>query len=135
LRRSAAWRKKNRMQFLRRHQYLLCFLAVLVLACVMVVRQFAANQSAHIERREDFIFLVQQGKNADHLYQVLIQELPEQSEKSLVEDLERTAPLINTNGSEQDDNLILKYHAHVKKTLEEKSEKRLGAGLKRAEEK
>lgn len=129
LRQGAAWRKKNRMQFLRRHQYLLCFLAVLVLACVMVIRQFEANQSAHIERREDFIFLVQHGKPAEHLYQVLVQELQNQNEKSLVEDLERTASLVNTNATGQDD-LILHYYVAVKKTLEQRSEQRLGPLLK-----
>lgn len=123
------------MQFLRRHQYLLCFLAVLVFACVMVIRQFEANQSAHIERREDFIFLVQHGGPADHLYQVLVQELPNQTEKSLVEDLERTTQLVNTNDPDSDGNLILKYHSDVKRTLEQRSEQRLGAVLKRGEEK
>lgn len=135
LRRGAAWRKKNRMQFLRRHQYLLCFLAVLVFACVMVIRQFEANQSAHLERREDFIFLVQHGGQADHLYQVLVQELPDQSEKSLVEDLERTALLVNTNGPDPGGDLILKYHTAIKRTLEQKSEQRLAPTLKRADEK
>ena len=133
MRRGVAWRKKNRMLFLRRHQYLLCFLAVLVFAGVMVIRQFEANQSAHIQRREDFIFLVQHGAPADHLYQVLVQELPEQSEKSLVEDLERTALLVDTNAPDPDGNLILKYHSAIKKTLEQKSEQRLGPELKRAE--
>lgn len=122
------------MQFLGRHQYLLCFLAVLVLACVLVIRQFEANQSAHVERREDFIFLVQHGGQADHLYQVLVQELPDQSAKSLVEDLERTALLVNTNGPDPDGDLIMKYHFAIKKTLEQKSEQRLGPALKRAEE-
>lgn len=136
LRRDAAWRKKSRMQFLRRHQYLLCFLAVLVLACVMVIRQFEANQSAHIERREDFIFLAQQHREqADHLYQVLIQELPDQSEKSLVEDLERTAPLVDTNAPDPDGDLIRKYHVHIKQALEQRSEERLGTVMKRAQEK
>jgi hypothetical protein len=140
LRRGAAWRKKTRMQFLRRHQYLLCFLAVLGLACVMVVRQFEANQSAHIERREDFIFLVQRGGPteqgaAKHLYQVLIQELPDQSEKSLVDDLERTALLVNTNEPDPEGNLILNYHIAIKKKLEQRSEQRLGTELKEAGDK
>ena len=91
----------------------------------MVVRQFEANQSAHIERREDFIFLVQHGGQADHLYQLLVQELPDQNEKSLVEDLERTALLVNTNAPDPDGDLIAKYHAAVKKTLEQRSEQRL----------
>lgn len=124
------------MHFLRRHQFLLCFLAVLVLACVMVIHQFEANQSAHVERREDFIFLVQHGKRepAQHLYQVLVQELPDQSEISLVDDLERTALLVNTNASDQDD-LLLKYHVSLKRTLEQRSQQRLGTILKAAQEK
>jgi len=103
----------------------------------MVIRQFEANQSAHIERREDFILLVQRGefKAASHLYQVLVQELPGQSENSLVEDLERTALLVNTNAPDPGGDLILNYHIAIKKTLEQKSEQRLGTVLKRAEEK
>ena len=42
------------MRFLRRYQYLLCFLGLLVLASVLVVQQFIANQCAHIKLREDF---------------------------------------------------------------------------------
>src|ERR1035437_9956126 len=45
------------MRFLRRHQYLLCFLGVLAFSCVMVLHQLMANQSAHIELRDDFLLL------------------------------------------------------------------------------
>jgi len=66
---------------------------------------------------------------------VLVQELPNQNEKSLVEDLERTALLVDTNASDPAANLILKYHSAVKKTLEQRSEQRMGTVLKQAEEK
>src|SRR5262249_30097873 len=85
------------MRFLRKHQYVLCFLAVLVFSSVMVVRQFIANQSAHVELREDFIFLHERAetKPQERLYQMLVQQLPALNEKALVEDLQRTAMLVD----------------------------------------
>jgi hypothetical protein len=124
---------KNAMQFLRRHQFLLCFMGVLVLSCVLVVRQFLANQSAHVEAREDFILLVERGQAdpARHLYQVLIQELPDLSEKSLVDDLQRTSMLIDPKTPEPE-NLIWKYHVSLKNEITRRSEQRLARVLERA---
>ena len=124
------------MQFLRRHQFLLCFLAVLVFACVMVIRQFAANQSAHIETREDFIFLMERGEfePAAHLYQELIQELPDLNEKSLVDDLQRTAMLVDPKAPDAE-SLIFKYQVSVKKELDRRSEQRLATARERAAKK
>src|SRR5512136_1484141 len=86
------WRKRTAMRFLRRHQYLLCFVGVLVFSCVMVVHQFLANQSAHVELREDFLLLHERGeaKACDALYQQLIEALVSLDEKSLVDDFQRT---------------------------------------------
>src|SRR5439155_8607454 len=69
---------KKSMRFLRQNQYLLVFVGVLILSSVLVIRQFMANQSAHIDRREDFILLHDRDekKACAWLYQRLIQELP-----------------------------------------------------------
>jgi hypothetical protein len=123
------------MQFLRRHQYLLCFLGVLVFSSVMVLRQFLANQSAHVELREDFLLLHERGeaKACDGLYQQLIQELAGLDEKSLVDDLQRTRLLIDPKTPDRD-NLVWKYYASVKNELQRRSEQRLTRVLGRSEE-
>jgi hypothetical protein len=121
------------MRFLRRNEYLLLFLAVLVLSCVMVVRQYLANQSAHVELREDFILLQErnQPQACARLYQMLIQQLPGLSEKALVDDLQRTAMLVDPK-TPQLDNLVWKYYVSVKKELEQRSDHRLARALERA---
>ena len=122
------------MRFLRRYQYLLCFLGVLVLACVLVLRQFMANQSAHVELREDFLLLHERGeaKASDALYQQLIQELAGLDEKGLVDDLQRTRLLIDPKAPDKED-LVWKYYVSVKNELQRRSEKRLAHVLERSE--
>ena len=124
------------MQFLRRHQYLLCFLAVLVLACILTVRQYLANQSMHVETREDFIFLLEregETESATHLYQVLIQQLPDLNDRTLVDDLQRTSILVDKAPDPK--SLLFKYNATVKKTLEQRAEERLKRALEKAQKK
>jgi len=122
------------MQFLRRHQYLLCFLGVLVFSSIMVLRQFMANQSAHVELREDFLLLHERGetKACDALYQQLIQELAGLDEKSLVDDLQRTRLLIDPKTPDKE-NLVWKYCVSVNNELRRRSEKRLAHILERSE--
>jgi hypothetical protein len=122
------------MRLLRRNQYLLCFLGALVLASVMVVRQFIANQSAHIELREDFILLHDRAetKACAGLYATLIEQLPRLSDRSLVDDLERTSMLVDPKTPDQD-NLVWKYHLSVKRELEQRAENRLRHAVERAE--
>jgi hypothetical protein len=114
------------MRFLRRHQYLLCFLSVLVFACVMVLRQFMANQTAHVELREDFLLLHERGdaKACDALYEQLIRSLARLDEKSLVDDLQRTMPLVEGKTPDKA-NPVWKYYVSVKNELRKRSEKRL----------
>lgn len=121
------------MRFLRRNQYLFFFLAVLVLSCVMVVRQYLANQSAHVEMREDFILLQERNRPqaCARLYQLLIQQLPRLGEKALVDDLQRTSMLVDAK-SPQIDNLVWKYYVSVKNELEKRSDRRLARALERA---
>jgi cell division protein FtsL len=122
------------MRFLRQNQYVLLFLAVLVFSSVMVVRQFLANQSAHSERREDLILLQERGdtKTSAWLYQRLIQELPELSERSLVEDLARTALLVDPKKPELE-NLVWKYYVSVKKELQRRAEHRIDRVVAKAQ--
>jgi hypothetical protein len=122
------------MRFLRRHQYLLCCLGVLALACVLVLRQFMANQSAHVELREDFLLLHERGetKACDALYQQLIQELASLDEKSLVDDLQRTRLLVDPKTPDKE-NLVWKYYVSVNNELRRRSEKRLAHILQRSE--
>jgi len=121
------------MRFFRRHQYLLGVLAVLFFSCVMVIRQFARNQAEHVELREDFILLHEHGeaKPEERLYQMLIQELPQLDEKALVDDLQRTAMLVDPKAP-QLDNLVWKYQVSVKNELQQRSEKRLSRAREEA---
>ncbi len=104
-----------------------------MLSCVIVLRQFMANQSAHVELREDFLLLHERGetKACDALYQQLIQELAGLDEKSLVDDLQRTRLLIDPNKPDKE-NLVWKYHVSVKNELQRRSEKRLAHILERS---
>ena len=122
------------MRFFRRNQYLLCFLAVLVFSCVMVLQQFIANQSAHVEMREDFLLLHDRGetKPCERLYQLLIQQLPDLTEKSLVDDFQRASLLVDLKTPDLDD-LVWKYHVSVKNELRKRSDERLARALRRAE--
>ena len=89
------------MRFLRRHQYLLCFLGVLVFSCVMVLRQFMANQSAQVELREGPLLLHERGeaKACDALYQ---QWWVRSLTKEASQDYERAfAKALDTVASEQ----------------------------------
>lgn len=122
------------MRFLRRHQYLLLFLGVLVFSSVMVIRQFLANQSAHVELREDFLLLCERGetKVSDELYQALIQALASLDEKSLVDDLQRTRLLVDPQTPDKN-NLVWKYYVSVKNELRRRSEQRLARILRGSE--
>lgn len=121
------------MRFFRRHQYVLCFLAVLFFSSVMVVRQIARNQAEHVQLREDFILLDENGesKPEERLYQMLIEELPGLDEKALVDDLQRTAMLVDPKAP-QTDNLIWKYQVSVKNELQKRSEQRLARARQEA---
>ena len=118
------------MQFLRRNHFALLTVAVLIFSSVMVVQQFLANQSAHTRQVEDFLLLHQRGeqKTCAHLYQLLVQQLPHLTDRALVQDLQRTAMILDPK-TPQLDNLVWKYHISVKNELRHRSEKRLAALL------
>ena len=116
------------MQFVRRNRYALLTLAILVLASVLVVQQQLANQSTHSQKVEDFLLLHERGskESCDHLYQVLVQELPRVGNHTLVQDLLRTAMVVDPKAP-QLENLIWKYHVSVRNELKRRTEKRLEA--------
>jgi hypothetical protein len=122
------------MQFLRRNQYFLLTLAVLIVSSVLVVRQFLANQSAHAQRLEDFILLHERGEARlyERRYQLLVQDLPGLNDRTLVQDLQRTAMLVDAK-TQQLDNLLWKYHVSVGNELKRRAEKRLEAALQQAQ--
>ena len=121
------------MQFLRRNQYFLLTVAVLLLASVMTVRQLHVNRSAHVERLEDFILLQEQDnpKMLERRYELLVQELPDLNDKALVEDLQRIGMVIDPK-SPQPESLLWKYHVGVRNELRKRSERRLRQALQQA---
>jgi hypothetical protein len=122
------------MRFFRRNKYPLLCLAVLLLSGVMVLRQFMANQSAHVELREDFILLLENGDEnpATRLYQLLIQQLPELSDHALVEDIQRTAMSLGTN-STNPDHLLWKYQRSARNELHKRADRRIERARARAQ--
>ncbi len=123
----------DRMRLFRRYRYFLMFSALLLFCGVMVLRQIAANQSAHIELREAFILLQSKGyKNeAQRLFQRLLAELEHLPNKNLMEDYQRTLTLVDP-ATPQPDNLIWKFHWTVSNELEKRSESTLARALRMA---
>ncbi len=119
------------MHFLRLNRFALLTVAILVFSSVMVVRQFLANQSAHTQQVEDFLFLHERGEKptCQHLYQVLVQQLPRNSDRALVQDLQRTGMFVDRK-TPQLENLIWKYHVSVNNELKRRAERRLATTLK-----
>jgi hypothetical protein len=123
------------MRFLRRNRYTLGFLAVLAICSMLVQWQLQRNESAHVRMREDFVVLYQRGyvKPSERLYQLLIQSLPDLSEKSLLDDFQRTAMLVDTN-KPQPDSLIWKYHVSLRNELNHRADKRVAQLLEKSGE-
>src|SRR5215467_7312532 len=122
------------MRFLRQNRFVLLFLAVLIFSSVMVVRQFMANQSAHIDRREDFILLHDRNekKACAWLYQRLIQELPGLSDRALMDDVVRTSLLVDPKKPDLE-NLVWKYYVSVNKEFQRRAQARLSRVIAKAE--
>ena len=123
------------MQFLRRNRFSLIFLALLIFCSVMVVRQFLANQSKHLELREAFILLFSRGyrPEADRLLKRLMRDLEDLPDKALMDDYQRTLPLVDPTKKDSD-NLIWRYHWTLSNELEKRSVSALVRARKLAEE-
>jgi hypothetical protein len=118
------------MQFVQRNRYFLLTVAVLFLAALLAVRQQMINSSSHAREVEDFLLLHDRNeiKACEHIYQVLIQQLPRLPERDLVLDLERTAMVVDPK-TPQLQNLVWKYYVSLNNELRHRSEKRLQALL------
>ncbi len=123
------------MRSLRRNRFSLVFLALVIFCSAMVVRQFMANQSKHLELREAFILLYSKGyrPEAERLYKRLLRDLEAIPNKTLMDDYQRTLLLVDPM-TQQPDNLIWRYHWTVSKELEKRSESTLLRARKLAED-
>ena len=123
------------MGFFKRHKYTLAFLAVVLLCTLLVQYQVLRNEAAHIAMREDFIVMHQRGhtKGTEYLYQRLVQALPHQSLKSVIDDFQRTRSLVNTNAPLIDD-LLWKYYVLTGNEMTRRAEKRFAELRKRLEQ-
>ena len=123
------------MRFFRGNQFTLIFFVFLIFCSAMVVRQFMANQSRHVELREYFILLSRKGyqPQAERLFQRLMRELEALPNKELMDDYQRTLMLVDP-ASVQQTNLIWRYQRTVSNELDKRSENTLPRALKMAEE-
>ena len=123
------------MRFLHKYQYLLLFLAVLVCCDILVLRQFQARDVAHVQRREDFLLLHERGETQaeQRLYQALVQELPQLSDRLLADDLQRTGLLVDAKKPEPN-NLVWKFHITAGNELRKRAEQRVTPLLQAAEQ-
>jgi len=123
------------MRFFRQYQFFFLFLGLLIFCSWMVVRQFDINRSRHIELREAFILLQARGytNQAERLFQRLLTELPDQPDKVLLDDFQRTMMLVDPT-SRRPQNLVWSYHWTVSNELERRSESTLRHALKLARE-
>jgi len=124
------------MRWLRQYQFFVLFLVLLVFCSVMVVRQFKVNRSRHVELREAFILLQSKGytNEAQRLFQRLLSDLDRPSDKTLLEDFQRTLMLVDP-GTQHPENLIWTYHWTVSNELERRYERTLRRALELAKEK
>ena len=123
------------MRFFRGNRFALIFFALLIFCSAMVVRQFMVNQSRHVELREYFILLFSKGyrPEAERLFQRLMRELQTLPNKALMDDYQRTLMLVDP-ATQQQTNLIWRYHWTVSNELEKRSESTLRRALKMAQE-
>src|SRR5438045_2454775 len=119
------------MRFLLEYKFVLFFAAVLTVCSVMVVRQTEIKQKAHTEVREAFILLHSRGykEEAQRLYNRLLRDMPDYTNKELLDDFQRTLILVDPS-TQRPENLIWKYHWTVSNELERREE----STLKRAHE-
>jgi hypothetical protein len=119
------------MRFLLEYKFVLTFAAVLSICGVLVVRQAQWKEAERVEVREAFILLHSRGyqEESQRLYNRLLRDMPEFTNRQLAEDFQRTLMLIDPS-TKRPDNLIWKYHWTVSNELERRAE----STLKRAHE-
>jgi hypothetical protein len=107
------------MRFLRRYRFLLMFLALVIFCSAMVMRQFMANESKHVQLREAFILLWNNGSyraDAKRLHALLLRDLEELPTEDLKKDYERMLMLVDPK-IRQPDNLLWHYHDSLHQEL------------------
>ena len=114
------------MRVLRRNRFALVFLALLIFCSAMVMRQFRANQSRHVELREEFILQHSNGytREAEELYIRLLREIEDLPDKTLQDDYQRTLMLVDPR-TQHEDNPVWRYHWTVSRELDRRSESTL----------
>lgn len=124
------------MHVIRRHRILLTFLVVLVFCSVMVIQSYRARQVRHVELREALILLHARGytNEADRLYNRLLRDLPELSNRNLLDDFQRSRILVDPS-VQHPENPVWRYHWVVSNELEKRSENTLVRARKLADEK
>lgn len=124
------------MHIFRRHRILLTFLIVLVFCSVMVIQGFRAGQVRHVELREALILLHARGytNEADRLYNRLLRDVSELSNKNLLDDFQRSRILVDPS-IQHPENPVWRYHWVVSNELEKRSESTLVRARKLADEK
>lgn len=98
---------------------------------LLFLRQLAANASAHLQMREDFILLLDTGhtQEAEHVYQLLVQNLAGLSDMALLDDYQRTTILLDPKNP-QPESLVSKYHWALKQYIKRRAELRVARSLK-----
>jgi hypothetical protein len=110
-------------------------MVVLLAGSVLIVQRLHARQSRHTDIREAFILLHTRGytNQANRLYQKLLNDLQNLSNKQLVDDFQRTLLLVDPSIN-QPSNLLWKYHWTVSNEMDHRAESSLMRALKLAEE-
>ena len=111
------------MRFLLEYKFVLTFAAVLTFCSVMVIRQNRVNQNRHEEVREAFVLLYSKGykEEAERLYNRLLRDIQEYTNKELFDDYQRTLLLVDPT-TQHPENLIWKYHWTISNELEKREE-------------
>jgi hypothetical protein len=121
------------MSFFRQYRFVLAGLLVLVVSSVVAIHHLSARSSRHVDLREAFVLLHTRGytNQAFRIYERLLVDLQDVSNKQLIDDFQRTLQLVDP-GISQPQNLVWKYHWTVSNELERRSESTLQRALKLA---
>ena len=114
------------MRFLLEYKFVLSFAVVLTICSFLVVRQAQLKQTQRIELREAFILLHTRGykEEARRLYNRLLRDMEQFSNKDLFDDFQRTLILVDPT-AQHPENLIWSYHWTVSNELERRTESTL----------
>jgi len=114
---------------------MLVIMLLLVVASILLIQRIHSRQSRHVEIREAFILLHTRGytNEATRLYQKLLNDLQDLSNKQVMDDFQRTLLLVDPSAY-QPSNLLWKYHWTVSNEMDKRSESTLMRALKLSEE-